>query len=204
LKVLSPFTRNEQVSLGDVDHDGAVDLMLGDHWLRNTGAAWTVHPMGIVNDLSPKAEVDRNRLADINGDGWLDAVVALELGTQLFWFEHPGKDPTGPWKRHLIGEVAGQGFSMDVADFDGDGDFDVVIGEHRAAVNRVIIFENVGGRGETWRPHVIDQGGAKEIDHHDGTVAVDMDGDGDLDLLSIGFNNNKIWLLENHAIDRKP
>ena len=35
------------------------------------------------------------------------------------------------------------------------------------------------------------------IDHHDGTQAVDMDGDGDLDIISIGWYNPKIWVFEN-------
>jgi hypothetical protein len=206
LKVLSPFSRFEQVTVGDIDRDGNADLLLGDYWLRNTGTDWSVHEIGQVTDLSPRAEADRNRLVDLNGNGWLDAVVSLENGTHIMWFENPGKDPTGPWKRHIIGEAPGQGFSMDVADFDGDGDFDIVVGEHRGplSTNRVLIFENVDGRGGIWRTHVIDQGPADVIDHHDGTIAVDLDGDGDIDIISIGFRNNKVWVLENKAIDRAP
>lgn len=205
LKILSPFSRNEQVTVGDIDRDSGADLLLGDHWLRNTGTDWTQHEMGKVSDLNPKAEVDRNKLVDINGDGWLDAVVSLELDTHVVWFEHPGKDATGPWKRHIIAKVPGQGFSMDVADFDADGDFDVVVGEHRNPEknNRVVLLENSDGRGGSWREHIIDQGAANVIDHHDGTVAVDVDGDGDIDLASIGFYNSKVWVLENKAIDRK-
>jgi hypothetical protein len=81
---------------------------------------------------------------------------------------------------------------------------DVVVGEHRNPEknNRVILIENTDGRGGAWRQHVIDQGPSTLIDHHDGTVAVDLDGDGDLDLASIGFYNSKVWVLENKAIDR--
>jgi hypothetical protein len=194
------------MTLADLDRDAAPDLVLGDHWLRNTGEGWTSHRLGVVNDAEKDAEPDRNRVADLNGDGWLDVVVALEKGTKLYWFEHPasGKAATSLWKRHLLGDVPGQGFSMDVADFDGDGDMDVVVGEHRnpSKVNRVVLFENADGRGGKWRERVIDQGPADQIDHHDGTVAVDLDGDGDLDLVTIGFYNPKIWVLENKAIDR--
>lgn len=205
LATISPFTRNEQVTLGDIDRDSHVDLLLGDYWLRNTEKGWAHHELGTVTDLNPKAEADRNRLVDMNGDGWLDAVVSLELDTHIVWFEHPGKDATGKWKRHIVGQVPGQGFSMDVADFDGDGDFDIVVGEHRNPdkVNRVIIFENTDGKGGAWKQHVIDQGPANMIDHHDGVIAVDVDGDGDLDLISIGFTNNKVWILENKAIERR-
>ncbi len=203
LTTLSSFSRNEQVSIGDIDRDWASDILLGDHWLRNTDKGWTLHRIGNVQDLNPKAEVDRNRLADINGDGLLDSVVSLELDSHIVWFEQGGL-PLAPWKRHIIGKVPGMGFSMDVADFDMDGDLDVVVGEHRNPdkKNRVILFENQDGRGTKWKEHVIDSGSADEIDHHDGTIAVDIDGDGDLDIVSIGFYKSKVWVLENKAIDR--
>ena len=35
------------------------------------------------------------------------------------------------------------------------------------------------------------------IDHHDGTQAVDLDHDGDLDIISVGWSNPKIWIYEN-------
>lgn len=97
----------------------------------------------------------------------------------------------------LLVVIAGQGFSMDTADFDGDGDPDVVIGEHRGKQeNRVVLFENVNV-GAMWKQHVIDKGHKNTVDHHDGTQAVDLDGDGDLDITSIGWYNPKVWIYEN-------
>ena len=90
---------------------------------------------------------------------------------------------------------------MDAADLDLDGDVDVVLGEHRGKPNRVLIYEN-RRRGDAWRVHVIDAGDPKTIDHHDGTQIVDLDGDGDLDLISVGWYNPKIWFYENKARDR--
>jgi len=139
---------------------------------------------------------DRVDLADVNGDGRLDAVIALENGTDVWWFEAP-ENPTGEWTQHKIGVIAGQGFSMDTADFDGDGDPDVVIGEHRGKQeNRVVLFENVSD-GAMWKQHVINKGLKNTVDHHDGTQAVDLDGDGDLDIISIGWYNPKVWVYEN-------
>jgi hypothetical protein len=59
-------------------------------------------------------------------------------------------------------------------------------------------FENVD-RGESWTPHVIDAGRRHVIDHHNGTRLVDIDADGDLDIVSIGWNNPTVWLYENLA-----
>ncbi len=203
LTVLSSESLNEQLTIGDIDRDTDPDLLLGTQWLRNDNDSWSQHRIGTVGDLGPGVKADRSRLADINGDGRLDAVVGLENGTQVFWFEQPEGDPTQGWTRHLIGESAGQGFSLDVADFDGDGDKDVIVGEHRNPddVNRVILFENIDGKGGEWRPRVIDQGPANVIDHHDGTLAVDLDGDGDLDIVSIGWHNSAVWVIENKALN---
>ena len=202
LAALSDSSLNEQLTVGDIDGDGDLDLLLGTQWLRNDNDSWSQHRIGTVGDFGPQVKADRSRLADVNRDGRLDAVVGLENGTGIFWFEQPERDPAQPWIRHQVGEVAGQGFSLDVADFDGDGDLDIVVGEHRNpdGVNRVILFENTDGVGVAWIEHIIDRGPAHEIDHHDGTLAVDLDGDGDLDIASIGWNNSAVWVLENLAV----
>ena len=184
--------QGEDLSLGDIDRDKDLDLLLGEKWLRNDGDKWPTFVLGQVTEGEP----DRVDLADVNGDGRLDAVVSLENGTDVLWYEAPA-DPTKPWARHTVGSVAGQGFSMDTADFDLDGDPDVVIGEHRGKnINRVVIFENTN-RGASWSMHVIDSGPKGQIDHHDGTQAVDLDGDGDLDIISVGWYNPKVWVFEN-------
>ncbi|MEM7262679.1 MAG: LamG-like jellyroll fold domain-containing protein, partial [Planctomycetota bacterium] len=79
-----------------------------------------------------------------------------------------------------------------------DGDPDVVLGEH-VGDTRLLIFEN-NGDATSWTQHVIDPGG-RGIDHHDGAVAFDFDGDGDFDILSLGWHNQKLWLYENKAVN---
>jgi hypothetical protein len=184
--------QGEDLSLGDVDRDNDLDMLIGEKWLRNDGDAWRTFELGKVTEGEP----DRVDLADVNGNGRLDAVVSLENGTDVLWYEAPA-EPTSRWRRHKIGAVAGQGFSMDTDDFDMDGDPDVVVGEHRGKdKNRVVIFENKDG-GSSWPMHVIDSGPKGQIDHHDGTQAVDLDRDGDLDVISIGWYNPKVWVFEN-------
>jgi hypothetical protein len=87
--------------------------------------------------------------------------------------------------------------SLDVADVDGDGPVDVVVGEHNTAnpkKGRVVLYLN-GGRGESWTPVLVDSG----LEHHDGTRFVDIDNDGDLDLISIGWTHGNVVLYENEA-----
>jgi hypothetical protein len=98
-----------------------------------------------------------------------------------------------PWPQHLL-TSQGSTNSMEVADFDGDGDMDVITGEHVGAL-RVIIWEN-DGTG-SFVPHTVDSG--KES--HYGVRPVDLDNDGDLDVVSIAWNANQlIHLWRNDAI----
>ena len=88
LEQMSTVGQGEDLSAGDIDHDDDPDLLLGTKWLRNDGESWTAFS---IEDGSE--EPDRNQLADIDGDGRLDAVVGFEaisaLG-KLAWYEQSG------------------------------------------------------------------------------------------------------------------
>jgi hypothetical protein len=192
LEKLFGQSQDEALSAGDIDRDGRVDLLLGTIWLRNEGARWAA--FRIDQDAG---NPDRNRLADINGDGRLDAVVGFEAISKegdVVWYEQ-GAGATAPWKKHVIGTVIGP-MSVDVADVDGDGDPDVIVGEHNLkdpASARLFVFENLDGRGSRWHPAIVHTGD----EHHDGALAVDLDGDGDLDIVSIGWGHPRVIWYEN-------
>jgi len=197
------LSQNEDLSLADIDGDDDEDIFQGTKWLRNNGSIsnWTQH---IADDnlsqLDADAVPDRNVLGDFNDDGNVDAIVGLEKGTKILFYKNPGglnADPDKLWIREEIYTIPGEGFSIDSGDIDKDGDDDIVLGEHRGTGNnRVIILENIDN-ATSWDPHVIDTGVTTLIDHHMGTQLNDIDGDNDLDILSIGWTNQKVWLYEN-------
>ncbi len=193
---ISTTSQDEQLSAGDIDRDGRVDLMLGTKWLRFDGASWTPHTLS-NNPGMP----DRNRLGDINRDGRLDVVVgyeAINVMGRLAWYEQPAT-ATGLWTERVISDSVIGPMSLDLADMDGDGDLDVIVGEHNyanSAAARLMIFENLDGLGTSWRRHIVYTGD----EHHDGAQVVDIDNDGDLDIISIGWTNNKVIVYENRAI----
>jgi hypothetical protein len=133
----------------------------------------------------------------MDGDGRLDAVVGYEaIGRPglLAWYGQ-GADPASPWSEHAIDRPVGP-MSLDVADMDGDGDWDILVGEHAAAhpeSGRLLLYENRDGRGRRWRARLLGLGD----EHHDGARAVDIDRDGDLDVLSIGWTHSRVLLYEN-------
>lgn len=192
---IASISQDEALSAGDIDSDGDLDLLLGTKWLRNEGASWSVHTI-----TNTDAKPDRNRLADINNDGELDAIVGFEAisrSGKLAWYEQPDS-PTSLWTEHVIANMIGP-MSLDVADMDGDGDYDIVVGEHnlkKPSTAKFYIFENANGKGTHWIEHLVHEGD----EHHDGAQVVDIDGDSDLDIISIGWSHNRVLLYENKSM----
>ena len=189
---ISDTSQDEALSAGDIDGDGDLDLLLGTKWLRNDGSYWNVFTLNSASGLP-----DRNRLADINGDGRLDAVVGYE-SNKLAWYEQ-GSSATSIWPEHLIATDIVRPMSVDVADMDHDGDIDIIVGEHNLSNTssaRLYVLENKDGKGNSWTKHLVSTGD----EHHDGARVVDIDGDGDLDIISIGWSHGRVVIYENMAI----
>jgi hypothetical protein len=192
--VLSASTNQEAVPMGDLDGDGDTDIHQGDFWLRQESNGSFTSQSGVA--LSGGGVPDRVVLADMDSDGDLDVVIGVEFGSELVWGENNGSG--GGWTEHEIADDFDY-FSVDAADFDGDGDIDVVGGAHQAS-GEVSLYENQGA-GLSWVTHVVDSGDSSAIDHHDGTQIVDMDVDGDLDIISIGWSKQSLVIYENLSID---
>ncbi|WP_223808704.1 PQQ-dependent sugar dehydrogenase, partial [Rufibacter hautae] len=183
IKDIMPVGVGESMSAVDIDKDGDLDLFQGKNWLRNDNGSWTQFATGVT--LPSKME--RNGFYDLDRDGVLEAVVTEDgIDREISWLQIP-TDPTKTWTRKVIGTDVDAGLSLDVVDFDFDGDLDVVTGEWKND-HRLIAFENDICDSGTWIKRILHAGGATTPDHHDGTQTVDLDNDGDLDVISIGWD----------------
>lgn len=205
---ITSAAREEGIALGDVNRDGYLDIVgvvapsgTTLAWWenpRNGSGNWTQHNLGTTSGV----EADRIALADINGDGRLD-VVATETnngssGNAVYWFSQPPDATSTAWTRNTIASNQGSLNSMDVADVDGDGKPDVVTGIHRAAsagALAVTVWKNVNN-GASWAANTVSNG----QDSHLGARLIDLDGDGDLDIVSIAWDNPQyVRLWRNNA-----
>lgn len=198
---------DEGMGIGDIDRDGDLDLAAGDTfqdakkvaWWENPGngqANWTKHEIGQTT-YAP----DRLAVADLNRDRRIDIIVSEENeGKQpdahVYWFEQPANSQSSNWQRHLITTQYTTN-SMDIADMDRDGAIDIITGEHRGT-KKVAIWQNLDN-GDRWMEQVVDRG--KES--HLGTRVMDLDGDGDLEIVSIAWDEYPylhLWRNDNQSL----
>ncbi|MGD9857469.1 MAG: FG-GAP repeat domain-containing protein, partial [Planctomycetaceae bacterium] len=144
--------RLERHMVGDVDRDGDLDVVIVKNlrghllWFENSGAPtdgnlWRRHV--ITTDLPGAYDV---ALADFNRDGRLDvAASSWVLGNQFAWFESDGTPAEGEWTKRVIEADVPETRTMRAADFDGDGDADL-LGTIRQA-HTVVWYEHSPSAG---------------------------------------------------------
>ncbi|WP_020569919.1 FG-GAP repeat domain-containing protein [Neolewinella persica] len=197
---------DEGFGVADMDGDGDLDLISGYRvpgldaevpttvvWFENPGTMtpdWTRHQVGHT-----AFAIDRVEATDLNGDGRIDVVVAEE--------RYPGLEPdatlwafmasdTGFVRNAIVTQYSMN--NLDLADLDQDGDEDILTAEHKGPDLALQLWKNDGAGHFTKQE--IDRG--KES--HLGAQAFDMDGDGDLDIISIGWDQHQfVHLWRNDA-----
>jgi hypothetical protein len=117
------FSGARSVRTADLDRDGDQDIVgtawVPDvRWWRNDGGSWTEFLIGTLNG-GHYVEI-----ADVNGDGRLDVVVAAVISHDVLWFANQGGDPI-VWQRHTVDGNTANTTQAGAADIDGDGALDV-------------------------------------------------------------------------------
>ncbi len=129
------------------------------------------------------------RLADLDGDGDLDAFVAnYEDEPNRVWLN----DGKGNFEDS--GQELGEWSSWKVAlgDLDGDGDFDAFVANSLEHVDRIWMNDGQGG--------FVEGGGTPDYERTRAVALVDFDGDGDLDALLARFRGSVLLLNDGRGV----
>lgn len=188
--------------IGDVNGDGRSDLILNEAWYEQPAgrdAQWGRHEF----KFGEKGGAQMFAL-DVEGDGDNDIISAIDAhGWGLAWFEHINENGRISFKKHVImgsreeeskyGVAFSQPHALALADLDGDGRPDIVVGKRRWAhgpkgdiepmAEPVLYwFQLVRENGRArFEPHLMDRESGVGVQ----VSTADLNGDGRLDVLTV-------------------
>lgn len=180
----------ECVAVGDVDGDGDTDIVSACSqgaspfhvavFFQTSPAAFSPVFLTMAGTGAPDVA-----LGDLNGDGALDIVACRRSSSTLsVFFQIPhGAFVTPPLALALA--PSSEPIRVAVGDLDGDGDNDIACANYRAD-NAAIFFQTASGSFSAAPTLLADGVYTTRLED---VVLADVDGDGDLDIVTTGYIN---------------
>ncbi|MCA9027561.1 MAG: alpha/beta fold hydrolase [Planctomycetaceae bacterium] len=178
------------IGFGDVDGDGLGDVIGDKGWakapLDRSSGQWEWQPEFVL----PRDASIPILVHDVDSDGDADLILGRGHRTGLYWLEQQTNDGERDWQMHAIDTEWSQLHSILLADLDNDGRNELIAGKRYLGHDgkdvgeydpMVMLAYQFDADSCTWQRTVLDWGSRAGMDLD--PKAVDLDADGDLDLL---------------------
>jgi len=143
-------------------------------------------PHVTVDDTGGTNDASSVYAADLDGDGDTDMLSASFNDNKIAWYENTnGQGDFGP--QQIITDTAIGASSVFATDLDNDGNIDVLATAGLA--NKIIWFKNLDGQGNFGSEQLI----TNETAGPTSVFAIDIDNDGDMDVLSGSSDAKMAW-----------
>ncbi len=186
------------VYAADLDGDGDVDVLSAYHsnysriaWYENDGLG-NFGPQQIISNAVPGA--NSVYAADLDKDGAIDVLSASSNNSAfnyIAWYKNDGLGNFGP--QQIISSNVLGARAVYAADLDSDGDIDVLSAAYSPTLNADIAWYQNDGAGNFGSQQIISTSPCNAYS----VYAADLDGDGDLDVITAPIAENKVVWYEN-------
>ncbi len=109
------------VAINDLDNDGRLDMVLANHAGGNT-ILWNEGNLEFTREEMIHGDTRAVTLVDLDADGWQDIVLTRRASAPNFW-RNTGQRS---FEREVLPGISQPLYSINWADFDRDGDLDLV------------------------------------------------------------------------------
>ena len=123
-------------------------------------------------------------LRDLDGDGRLDVVRGERANGNVDWYRNTGG--VSYTTQNIVAPGMGEAWSMDIGDFDLDGDMDIVVAGYVFSPNKISFFLNNGEQG--FEEQVLED----NFNRPRAVAVADFDQDGDEDIAAVITKANLI------------
>ncbi|MCD4707811.1 MAG: T9SS type A sorting domain-containing protein [Candidatus Sabulitectum sp.] len=186
--------------IADVDGDGDLDILIATYTggrlllFLNDGASF---PQWEIQEIATGFQGAHHiEASDIDGDGDLDLVAAAAEADLVYWYRNDEGVPV-QWQSLLITDSVFYPCRLHPVDIDQDGNMDVACAAYGSTggPSSVTIWYGSGGSEPVWTGEDVDT----SIQGAHGVRAVDLDDDGDLELVSAAMNESRTFMYSNNG-----